>query len=370
MEQIERIHTITQKQKAEHFQRHIWQSCFGDPKAYEDFYFETVYPKNIAYQIREKGMLHLNPYSCMIQGKERVIHYIVGVATAKSQRRKGIMRRLLQRALVDLYQEREAFTYLMPADIRYYQPFSFISIGEKQEKVLMPAKEMQIQKWEEEIQFVKYSELVKQWTSQKLGLLFQYVDRQLSKKYNVYAKHNKAYFDLLLNEKQCQEGEVVFCFRKGVQPENMAGVFAYGTDKEKIFVEQILLEEKEEEYLQEYCKKQKEAGICMEQISICKFPYMVRIVNLNECFLLFSECFFEFAKEGKRLWVEDEILTQNNGIYSFSFVNQEIRVEKQEFTELVKMQSGDKKMNIGEVASFIFHNQTLLKNKVFFAEVI
>ena len=91
----------------------ICRQCFHDPQYYEDFYFETVWPKNHVYLSEEKGMLHLNPYSNYIQGKTYELHYIVGVATDERYRRQGVMTTLMAQALSDMWDAREPITYLI-----------------------------------------------------------------------------------------------------------------------------------------------------------------------------------------------------------------------------------------------------------------
>lgn len=135
-ETINKISNDKDKKREEESLRRLWRECFRDPLSYEDFYFTHVYRKNTVYTIKGKGMLHLNPYFCMVEGREITLHYIVGVATRESERRKGVMRKLLEQALTDLHGDREPFTYLMPADVRYYQPFDFVSISREQERVL------------------------------------------------------------------------------------------------------------------------------------------------------------------------------------------------------------------------------------------
>lgn len=71
------------------------------------------------------AMLHLNPYQMWICTESVILHYIVAVATALPYRRKGCMRRLMMEAFSWLYAKEEPFTYLMPADTAYYEPFGF-----------------------------------------------------------------------------------------------------------------------------------------------------------------------------------------------------------------------------------------------------
>lgn len=135
----------------------MWQRNFHDPVPYADFYFAEVYgnndillnvtegeedqnlkgsdvpeikaaemlnaPENSAQVIR--GMLHLNPYTLTVRGRDMNAHYIVGVATDEQFRRQGVMRELLAETFSRLRRSGESFTYLMPADENYYLPFDF-----------------------------------------------------------------------------------------------------------------------------------------------------------------------------------------------------------------------------------------------------
>ena len=47
-----------QKSEYEMTFRDLWKRCFQDPEAYEEFYFDTVYPENLVYTLSGKGMLH------------------------------------------------------------------------------------------------------------------------------------------------------------------------------------------------------------------------------------------------------------------------------------------------------------------------
>lgn len=83
--------------------------------------------ENISEKVTEEicAMLHLNPYRMWIATQSVMLHYIVAVATALPYRRQGCMRMLLQQAFRWMYQQEEPFTYLMPANTLYYEPFGF-----------------------------------------------------------------------------------------------------------------------------------------------------------------------------------------------------------------------------------------------------
>lgn len=95
------------------------------------------------------AMLHLNPYQMWISTKSMQLHYIVAVATALPYRRQGCMRMLMKQAFFWMYQREEAFTYLMPADPVYYEPFGFRVVYE-QKTVSFPADIDQANRWARE----------------------------------------------------------------------------------------------------------------------------------------------------------------------------------------------------------------------------
>ena len=107
----------------------MWQDNFHDPVSYADFYFKEVYGKNEVLINQEedvaKGMLHLNPYLLHVNEQPVRAKYIVGVATDKEYRRQGVMKELLIESFQILRSREECFTYLMSADENYYLPFDF-----------------------------------------------------------------------------------------------------------------------------------------------------------------------------------------------------------------------------------------------------
>ena len=78
-------------------------------------------------------MLHLNPYTLMVNGKEEPSHYIVAVATEEACRKRGYMAALLKTALQDMYQAGEPFTFLMPAAEAIYLPHGFSTVYEQEQ---------------------------------------------------------------------------------------------------------------------------------------------------------------------------------------------------------------------------------------------
>ena len=113
--------------------RPLWEQAFPeDDQIFLDYYAKTTLPGNRLLAEEENGqvigMVHRNPYQ--VQSGNRIWNseYIVGVATDRSRRHQGIMRRLLTRALTDAASEGLPFVYLMPASESIYRPFGFAAV--------------------------------------------------------------------------------------------------------------------------------------------------------------------------------------------------------------------------------------------------
>lgn len=100
-------------------------------------------------QDRICAMLHLNPYLMWIATDSITLHYIVAVATSLPYRRQGCMRKLMLKAFSWLYDRKEPFTYLMPADTAYYKPFGFRVIYD-QKPVSFPEDVQEANLWAKE----------------------------------------------------------------------------------------------------------------------------------------------------------------------------------------------------------------------------
>ena len=363
LEQISILFKEKEKVFAEKELRILWQESFHDSAAYEEFYFHTVYPKNKIYRVENKGMLHLNAYPCMVDGKEMLLHYIVGVATKKEEQRKGIMRRLLTQALVDMYEAGEPFTYLMPADERYYRPFSFVSICKRKERKLTLK--------EENVFMVSAKEVWQSFSDTELNLLCQKIEEYLQENYAVYAKHDRLYFELLRKEKQCEQGDLIFYFEDTIKAEKIKGFFAYGISEEQIFIEQyVWFGKKDTKHLICSTQMSEEKKQLDKPVNMVEFPYMVRIVNVDQLISLCQTRFLPLAKKNIRLWITDEILWKNNAIYKFFVENRKVVVEKQNITKVPEENMWDLHMTVEELAKELFVGEWSTDKGIFFAEVV
>ena len=100
--------------------RELYENVFPeDSRRFVDFYYEYKTRDNEILALEEDGqmvsMLHLNPYTMILNGYEVKSNYIVAVATRKEYRHRGFMRLLLEKALRDMAALGIPFVFLMPA---------------------------------------------------------------------------------------------------------------------------------------------------------------------------------------------------------------------------------------------------------------
>lgn len=113
----------------------LWDYCFekkDDP--FFQYYFQEYCGKNntVIGGFEEKddeecliNMVHVNPYSVRIRGKEQLTPYLVGVATAPEARGQHLFKPLLKATLEKLRSQEVSFVTLMPIFAGIYKPYEF-----------------------------------------------------------------------------------------------------------------------------------------------------------------------------------------------------------------------------------------------------
>lgn len=168
--------------------RFIYEEVFpSDSKSFVDYYYTEKTKDNEIYVIEEdngiQSMIHLNPYTLMVNGKEEPSHYIVAVATREEYRKRGYMSALLHETLNKMYSEREPFTFLMPAREGIYLPHGFRTVYEQEHPYKM---EMDAN-----------SRIVEEKDVQRLTT---FAEKKLAEKFDVYAKRTPQYYERLIKE--------------------------------------------------------------------------------------------------------------------------------------------------------------------------
>lgn len=354
----------------------LWKSCFHDTEVYMDYYFNEKVKDNHILTLYDNetltSMLHLNPYQIHIDGLQIPANYIVGVATDKNYRKQGRMRILMKQALEIMYQEKQGFTYLMPADEKIYKPFDFHYIYEqtrcllqgvlkREEEKLLQAAQLKVS-----IQMVDYSML----SQIQLSHLLDYVDNKLKACFDVYTVHTKNFYSRLYQEMTAAGGGIKLFLRGDV----IIGIISYMLEDNKIEITELIMEKEDSleivnQFLDNICIMgrnydvelfetffvDKEAlKLNYNKVSIINKPIiMARIVHL----VSFIRCFRVNKSEEKIIKLVDELIAENNGIWKITLSSEGCDAVKTDVAY-------DCVMTIIEIQNYFLSNKNIYINEI------
>ncbi|MDO5424834.1 MAG: GNAT family N-acetyltransferase [Eubacteriales bacterium] len=212
--------------------RELYETVFSeDSRQFVDYYYDQVADENEIYTVEENGticsMLHLNPYAVHLGSQVFDLHYIVAVATREAYRHQGMMKSLLKKALEDMREREEPFTFLMPADAAIYQPFGFTYISKRNYRVFEPKDYRGLPALENyPATMADVPDLA--WISERI----------LSQDYEVYTKRTETYFARLLDEQEAQRGEVVIL----AENRDPKGYLVYSAEDAHVEIRELAVE--------------------------------------------------------------------------------------------------------------------------------
>lgn len=290
----------------------LYQAVFSeDSREFVEYYYRCKTRENRIYAVENEGgeivsMLHLNPYLMKQGAQEAFGEYIVAVATDERYRHQGMMRRLLKESLEDMRRMGEPFAFLMPAAEAIYRPFDFHFIySQNQGRIAVR-------------DYAGKPRLACRTAEKKdLDALADFANAYLRRNKNTFAFHTAEYFETLLEEQRCQNGNVVLM----LEQENIRGYF-FTTLENGAEVREPVAEEGYEEFLLPsvagYFQEQ-------EQVKLCGFPdgvleaeekkplIMARLTNPE----WFAPGLTAAEPVGFFVELTDELLPENSGVYHF-----------------------------------------------------
>jgi len=305
----------------------LWQECFGDSKEYTDFYFQWKVKDNQILNIYKNdslcSMLHLNPYTLTVGEQQVRTNYIVGVATKKDERRQGLMKILLEKALHQMYQENMPFTYLMPAAEAIYSPYDFRVVYEQ--KPWNKFMKATIQNLREQHKSLNdYKDIIVKPLSIEdkdcIEELTTFCNGRLSKDYDIYVHRTPYYYERLINEMKSGFGEVLVCYKGN----RILGYLSYMAE-DTIYITEMITNPKEKDtilqvlgaYFEEDIKKEihddKEHKSTTIMVRIVDFRTFIKSISATEEMHIIIK-------------VVDDIIQENNGVYQLNFTKKGCRV--------------------------------------------
>lgn len=312
------------EEKEKNKSRKLWEEAFEeDSGSFVDYYYKEKTRDNRILVMEQEGrivsMLHRNPYTLWVKGKIWNCDYIVGVATEKASRRKGYMRKLMERSLRDMKEEKMPFCFLMPAFEALYLPFAFTYVYRSQRWKLN-------HKGCKELKSVGF-------TPEDAERLALWWEQWLRSRFELYAVRDIAYVERLQKELQSENGCIEILEENG-RPGKVAGIKAdWGIEKPEqrmLFCDEA------------YVRKQEKPAPCM----------MGRIVDLP----VFMEAVCLEAGDAEQLEVllavEDTVLPDNAGVWRWRLDKTSSRIEKMQKGIQETIQP-DLKLTIGELTAWL-----------------
>ena len=249
------------------------------------------------------------------------------------------MRELLMNSFQEMYQEKNPFTFLMPANPAIYEPFDFkyiyerdtwmlkdqervvalleslsryniFEIKEKQEVCELKAAE--IKGYDQKFLEVENEQVAKRIADELDGLysirklrkqfpefpilkiLAEFANQYLKEHYKIYVHRDAAYYEMQLKESKAQNGDIYVLFERGA----IQAFFLYAKEGDEVFIQEVM---------------EIEPGILdfLQKSETRKPIIMARIIHLEEMMKLV--CSKE--KTTMVIEIEDELIPENAGIF-------------------------------------------------------
>lgn len=316
----------------------MYQKIFEDPEPFAQYYFEEIYATNQVVLAQEDdkilGMIHLNPYHIRAGKKTYTLNYIVAVAVWKEYRRRGIMAAMLKKCLNDMHKQGQPFTYLMPADRAYYEPFQFRFVMDWEETMIdnsgiLYERNDFTKGTTEEYKENKNADHCKiiHATDKDYQAIKKFLE-QFMEQYNIYTVPDEPYLRRLEKESQSGDGSLLAYY----EDDRLQGIFAESFEEDEVYIRWAYSLEPEHmlNHIKQRYKAKKiyitEGNLAKKNlIKAKKVPkIMARITNLETWGeILQGKNDFTF-----RILVKDPYIEDQNGVFQFQCLNHKISIRR------------------------------------------
>lgn len=267
-----------------------------------------------------QAMLHLNPYSIAVCEYRDTIDYIVAVATSLKYRRQGKMRGVLLYSLEQMYKEKKGFTFLLPANPVYYQPFGFTYISNFLN--IKPKIDL------------KSIKLTSAETQKEAGIksedILAFWQECLEQKYDLYCIRSLEYLEKLYRELATEQGYIEVFLDKDIKI--IGTQIIWGIEKREI---------RESIFKEEFASNQvTDKGYMMARI--IHLEEFIKVIRLREDSLNIGETF--------KLRIKDDLIRENDGTYLWHINRETSYLEKLEKEDTIAVPEFD----IAELTSWLF----------------
>lgn len=210
--------------------RELWKTIFGDTDEYIDFYFREKAASSKIYSKYDGdelvSMAFFTPYEMVYRGRECICPCIAGVATRKEYRHRGYMKELLEQGLVEAAGSGSPAAFLSPVNEKIYEPLGFQGVQYRMRLEVTGCR----RKYYEVCAFLDLD-----WGEKER--VAEFASKQLCVSgFDLYRKHNVAYYELLQKEMETLGGRVAILREES----SIRGIVSYIHEDESYEVTEVI----------------------------------------------------------------------------------------------------------------------------------
>ncbi|MGL6106567.1 GNAT family N-acetyltransferase [Romboutsia sp.] len=313
----------------------MWNYCFNDGQSFVDYYFNNKYKRGNTVVLDEGdeivSSLQLNQYKIKLNNKIYDTSYVVGVSTFPQVRGRGYMKNIMKFSLKELYKKGQLVSILMPIDYRLYRKYGYEHCYDQLEYNLDI----------EDLRRFKLKGKLHKVEKKHIGDLVE-INNLFLKNVNGNVIRDDSYYENIIKEIKSEDGHMYIYEEDGYQ-----GYITYFLNGENMFVRDLFYKNVDAlksmlKFIYNHntqCKKvtisapiNDKIRFILDNPKTCDIkikPFMMgRVVNLKG---YLESLYIESNKKiDANLYIEDEFISENSGVFNISLKNNKIKVNKVE----------------------------------------
>lgn len=343
--------------------RVLYEQIFNDTDRFLDYYYsEKIQKNNILVCSQDNkivSMLHRAPYLLNIKNIKEKVDYLYAIATKSDYRRKGIMKRVLSRAIQDMYNEKLPFTYLVPEDANVYNPHGFRFIYDCAECDYVMHKE---------VSNLNKDYSITEANEQNFEQLIDFSNKTIRENKEMFLNRDIIYYLDILKRLEAENGTIELLYHTN----NLVGYCYVSNELSMEILEFVCSEKVKEIFLSLLSTKYNFNEVKIKGIlfpwenCIFKPRIMARIIDIREVAKYINpKKVFSIS-----IQVIDPIIEQNNQVFNFKGKQSGLVIQLTE-------DKPDIKLEIGELTQWLFSIKEVSKmsslkriNGVFINDII
>lgn len=311
----------------------IWNYCFDDSDSFVKYYFDNKYSRFNTVVVDEGeeivSSLQLNQYKLNLNNKIYDTSYVVGVSTLPQVRGRGYMRNIMKFTLRSLYEKGQLVSILMPIDYRLYRQYGYEHCYDQIEYTIDI----------EDLKRFKISGRLHKINEYHINDLID-ISKFFLKDVNGNVYRDEKYYKNLFEEVKSENGYMYIH-----EDEYSQGYIIYFLNGDKMFVREMFYKNVDSlksmlKFIYNHNTQCKEVVISAPINDKIRFildnpktsdmkikPFMMgRVINIEE-FLGSLEIDSDLNLEAN-VFIEDNFLSENNGVFNIKLINNRLKVKK------------------------------------------